>query len=80
MGRHPAFMSWFWDETIKKAEATQGLMHDFIEKTMASNPKISYQDAANTFMILKISEHEVSERNRIIAEDQQKWHDGQFKH
>lgn len=46
------------DSVIKRAEFNQKKMFEFIESTMKANPKINYQDAVVTFILLKISEIE----------------------
>ncbi len=44
-------------------------MHEFISECVKNKPNIEYQDAANTFLLLKIAElHEIA-HTQILAED-----------
>lgn len=41
---------------IERAERMQTQMHEFVETTIKANPKVSYQDATNMFLLLQIAE------------------------
>lgn len=41
---------------IELSEVNQTAMHSFVEEAIKKDPKISYQDATNTFLILRISQ------------------------
>jgi len=62
----PSFMR---DRTISFAEKLQAQMHEFVESITKDNPKISYQDACNVFMLLKISELYQADKIKLDAED-----------
>jgi hypothetical protein len=69
----------FTEKSIERAAQLQAQMHEFVEKTMKENKIISYQDATNTFLLLKIAEAEAFSANELISNDLQAWHDNQFK-
>lgn len=58
-------LSFMRENVLKKAEAMQKSLHLFVEQTVNDNPKISYQDATVTFLILKLAE--LQEEIRIMT-------------
>lgn len=50
---------------LTRAERTQDALHEFVEQSLQKNPNISYQDAVNTFWLLKISE--IEEQLKLIS-------------
>lgn len=68
MEHYKPLVSSFKDDTIRIATAWQQEMHKFVEATLASSPKVSYQDATNVFLLLKMAEMEAVRRNELTVE------------
>lgn len=69
MEHFKSMTAYFTQKSIEGAVKLQQQMIDFIDATMSSNNKISYQDAANMFFLLKIAEAEAIKTNELICED-----------
>jgi threonine synthase len=67
------------DKIILRAKHLKKEMDEFTFNELLDHPTMSYQDAVNTFLLLKFAEIKEWESNKIQADDLREWHDSQFK-